>query len=126
MGQRRIRREQRQADSAESRLRNGKRKAKERERRDKRMMKIVRRAQLQSEIPSHPAVLSWVSAQLGMPSRSIKLTDLQGLYCQKMGVDPRTLKPVETQAACHLIPELFDVSDRVLPLEASVDNSIGH
>jgi hypothetical protein len=67
MGARRIRREQRQTDMAESRLINGLRKTKERARRGKRLRQIVTSAKL----PYAPHVMSWLSAELDKPSRLI-------------------------------------------------------
>ena len=75
MGARRIRREQRQADMAESRLRNGVRKVKERERRDARMLETVKNGKL----PYTPPVLSWLSVQLHKPGRLITPEDVQKL-----------------------------------------------
>jgi hypothetical protein len=60
---------------AESRHRNGVRKAKERDRRDARMIEVVKRGQL----PYTPPVMSWLSAQLGKPSRLITPADIQQL-----------------------------------------------
>jgi hypothetical protein len=65
MGQRRIRREQRQFDQKKSRLRNGILKVDERERRDERMKKIVKKGKL----PYLPSVMSWLSGKLDKPSR---------------------------------------------------------
>jgi hypothetical protein len=67
MGARRIRREQRRADMAESRRRNGPRKVAERDRRRLRMVEIIKQGQL----PYTPAVMSWLSQQLDKPSRLI-------------------------------------------------------
>ena len=67
MGARRIRREQRQADMAESRSVNGVRKTKERALRETRMKEIIR----QSKPPYTPVIMSWLSAQLDKPSRLI-------------------------------------------------------
>lgn len=67
MGARRIRREQRQLDQAESRLRNGFLKVKERQRRDKRVVDLIKNGQW----PYTPVVQSWLSAQLDKPSRLI-------------------------------------------------------
>jgi hypothetical protein len=73
MGARRIRREQRQVDMAASRHDNGKRKVKERARRDSRMRGLVSRGQL----PYTPPVLSWLSAQLDKPGRLITAEDVK-------------------------------------------------
>ena len=67
MGARRIRREQRQVDQAQSRLVNGLRKVKERERRQNRLREIVAKAKL----PYAPFVMSWLSQELDKPSRLI-------------------------------------------------------
>ena len=67
MGARRIRREQRRVDMAESRLVNGIRKVKERARRVKRLQQIVTTAKL----PYAPHVMSWLSQELDKPSRLI-------------------------------------------------------
>ncbi len=75
MGARRIRREQRQADMRESRLRNGLLKTKERVRRDRRMLELVKKGQL----PYLPPVMSWLSAQLDKPSRLITAQDVARL-----------------------------------------------
>lgn len=75
MGARRIRREQRQVDMAESRFTNSFRKTKERARRDKRMREIVSKGQL----PYTPPVLSWLSAQLDKPGRLITPDDVKKL-----------------------------------------------
>jgi hypothetical protein len=75
MGARRIRREQRRVDMAESRHRNGILKAKERDRRDTRMMAIVK----QGKLPYTPPVLSWLSARLDKPGRLITQADVDKL-----------------------------------------------
>jgi hypothetical protein len=75
MGARRIRREQRREDMAESRHRNGILKAKERQRRDLRMKEIVKKGQL----PFTPPVMSWLSIQLEKPARLITAADLKKL-----------------------------------------------
>jgi hypothetical protein len=67
MGARRIRREQRRFDMAESRLVNGLRKTKERERRLARLRDIVQK----SKLPYAPFVMSWLSEALDKPSRLI-------------------------------------------------------
>jgi hypothetical protein len=67
MGARRIRREQRRVDMAESRLVNGIRKVGERSRRLKRLHDIVSKGKL----PFSPFVMSWLSAELDKPSRLI-------------------------------------------------------
>src|SRR5262245_50341183 len=65
MGARRIRREQRREDMAQSRRRNGPRKVKERARRQRRMLELIQA----SKMPYTPAVLSWLSVELDKPSR---------------------------------------------------------
>ncbi|MBI3407400.1 MAG: hypothetical protein HY040_03465 [Planctomycetes bacterium] len=75
MGARRIRREQRQADMKASRLDNGVLKEKERERRDARMLDIIKKGKL----PYLPSVMSWLSARLDKPSRLITPTDVEKL-----------------------------------------------
>jgi hypothetical protein len=67
MGARRIRREQRRVDMAESRLVNGVRKVKEKARRRKRLLDIVSK----SKLPYAPFVMSWLSVELDKPSRLI-------------------------------------------------------
>jgi hypothetical protein len=67
MGVRRIRRMQRQADMKESRRRNGVVKKKENERRNKRIIGILKAGKL----PYLPSVMSWLSAQLHKPSSKI-------------------------------------------------------
>ena len=73
MGARRIRREQRREDMAESRHRNGIRKAGERARRDARMKEVLKNGKL----PYAPAVMSWLSEQLGKRSRLITQDDVE-------------------------------------------------
>lgn len=75
MGARRIRREQRQVDMKESRLRNGALKVKEGRSRDARMLAIVKK----NKLPYLPSVMSWLSAQLDKPSRLITSADIQSL-----------------------------------------------
>jgi hypothetical protein len=75
MGARRIRREQRREDMAESRHRNGILKAKERARRDARMLETVKKGKL----PYTPAVMSWLSSHLDKPSRLITQQDIDKL-----------------------------------------------
>ena len=72
MGARRVRREQFDVDQAKSRLENGMRKVKERERRDKRMVALVK----SGKPPYTPAVLSWLSTKLNKPSRLITTEDV--------------------------------------------------
>jgi hypothetical protein len=75
MGARRIRREQRQVDMAESRRVNGMRKTKERARRQTRMIEIIKKG----KFPYTPAVMSWLSAQLDKPSGRIEQADVDRL-----------------------------------------------
>ena len=75
MGARRIRREQRQIDMAESRRVNGIWKTKERARRQSRMVEIIKKGKL----PYTPSVMSWLSAQLDKPSRRIAQDDVDRL-----------------------------------------------
>lgn len=75
MGQRRIRREQRQTDQAASRLRNGIVKVKEKVRRDSRLLDAVKKGNL----PYLPHVMSWLSEQLDKPSRLITPDDIKQL-----------------------------------------------
>src|SRR5438874_430047 len=67
VGARRIRREQRQIDMAESRRVNGMDKDKERVRRDSRMLGLVK----QGKMPYTPGVLSWLSVKLDKPAGRI-------------------------------------------------------
>jgi len=75
MGARRIRREQRRVDMAVSRHTNGIRKTKERSRRQTRMLALLQGEKL----PYTPPVMSWLSTQLGKPSRLITAEDVQTL-----------------------------------------------
>jgi hypothetical protein len=75
MGARRIRREQRAFDQAESRERNGIDKIKERARRNARMLDMVKKGKL----PYTPPIMSWLSTQLDKPSRLITPADVQKL-----------------------------------------------
>jgi len=75
MGQRRIRREQRQVDQADSRRRNGIVKVKEHARRDARLLDVVKTGKL----PYLPYVMSWLSEKLDKPSRQITPGDLDKL-----------------------------------------------
>ena len=60
MGARRIRREQRQHDQAESRIVNGHMKKNERARRDARILELVKK----NKLPYTPRILSWLSEKL--------------------------------------------------------------
>jgi hypothetical protein len=75
MGARRIRREQRRVDMAESRERNGVRKVNERARRDQRMTELVKAGKL----PYTPSVMSWLSSKLDKPSRLITQAEVDAL-----------------------------------------------
>lgn len=78
MGARRIRREQRRYDMAESRRTNGMLKMKERIRRHKRMLELIQKGKL----PFTPPVMSWLSAALHKPSRQIVQADVDRLLQQ--------------------------------------------
>jgi len=75
MGARRIRREQRRIDMAESRIVNGMDKRKERVRRDLRMKGMVKKGKL----PFTPPVMSWLSVQLKKPARQITQAEVDKL-----------------------------------------------
>ena len=78
MGARRIRREQRRVDMAESRRTNGLLKMKERIRRHNRMVELLKKGKL----PYTPTVMSWLSAALDKPSRQIVQADVDKLLKQ--------------------------------------------
>ena len=75
MGARRIRREQRRVDMADSRYRNGIRKTKERARRDGRMLETIKKGRL----PYAPAVMTWLSEKLGKRSSLLTQEDVNRL-----------------------------------------------
>lgn len=75
MGARRIRREQRQFDQAESRIVNGHKKQAERVRRDARMVELIKKSQL----PYTPRILSWLSVQLDKPATRITQEEVNKL-----------------------------------------------
>jgi len=75
MGARRIRREQRRTDMAESRMVNGQRKRKERQRRHGRLVEALK----QAKPPYSPTVRSWLSAALGKPSSQVSAEDIKRL-----------------------------------------------
>ena len=75
MGQRRVRRMQRQVDMKISRRKNGFLKAKERLRRQTRMITILQAGKL----PYIPSVMSWISGQLDKPSTRITQADVDSL-----------------------------------------------
>lgn len=79
MGVRRIRRDQRAFDMALSRRVNGARKTEERERRDARMLELVKKGQF----PFTPAVQSWLSVKLDKPTSQIKQEDVTGFLAAK-------------------------------------------
>ena len=79
MGARRIRREQRQVDMATSRRENGMLKTKERQRRDARMIEILKKG----KHPYTPSIRSWLSVQLDKPSSEIAPEDVQKLLAAK-------------------------------------------
>jgi hypothetical protein len=78
MGARRIRREQRAADMAESRRINGRLKVKERVRRQSRMLELLQKGRL----PYTPAIMSWLSAVLDKPSTQIVQADVDRVLAQ--------------------------------------------
>jgi hypothetical protein len=78
MGARRIRREQRRQDMAESRRTNGMLKMKERIRRHQRMLELIKKGKL----PFTPPVMSWLSAELNKPARQIVQADVDQLLKQ--------------------------------------------
>lgn len=73
MGARRIRREQRQFDMALSRRTNGLVKQKERARRKKRILEIIKAS---GHLPYTPVVMSWLSAELDKPATRITQADV--------------------------------------------------
>jgi hypothetical protein len=79
MGARRIRREQRQQDMAESQIRNGIVKEKERARRNQRMVETLQKGKL----PFGRHVMSWLSAQLDKPSTRITQADVDKFLGQQ-------------------------------------------
>jgi hypothetical protein len=79
MGARRIRREQRAFDMAQSRIRNGFDKVKERARRNARMLETVKKGKL----PFTPPIMSWLSVQLHKPSRLITQADVEKLLTRQ-------------------------------------------
>src|SRR5262249_24918390 len=78
MGARRIRREQRRYDMAQSRVRNGELKENERGRRKARMVEIIQRGKLPDTAP----VMSWLSGELNKPSRLITQDEVDALVRQ--------------------------------------------
>lgn len=78
MGARRIRREQRAFDMALSRRTKGMVKTKERARRKSRLVDIIKK----TEFPYTPSVMSWISAQLGKPSKQITKAEVESLIAK--------------------------------------------
>lgn len=78
MGARRIRREQRRYDMAESRRTNGMLKMKERIRRHTRLLEFLKKGKL----PYSPTVMSWLSVELNKPARLIVQDDVTRLLLQ--------------------------------------------
>jgi hypothetical protein len=78
MGARRIRREQRATDMAESRRVNGMRKMKERARRQTRMVELLK----QGKLPYTPSIMSWLSQQLDKPSTRIVQADVDRVLAE--------------------------------------------
>ena len=79
MGARRIRRQQRQVDMAESRHRNGIRKTKERARR----VANLKDKLAKTKPPYAPTILSWLSAELDKPGRLITPEDVAAFMKKK-------------------------------------------
>ena len=79
MGARRIRREQRRVDMAESRYRNGIRKTKERARRNARMRDALKTGKM----PYGRLVLNWLSLQLDKPARLITQADVDSFLAER-------------------------------------------
>lgn len=75
MGARRIRREQRRVDMDISRRTNGMLKTAERERRQTRMLELLKKGKL----PYTPAVMSWLSARLDKPATRIAQADVDAV-----------------------------------------------
>ena len=75
MGMRRMGSAQRARQRAKAHARNRPRKVKERARRDARMLETIRG----TSAPYAPWVLSWLSAKLDKPSRSITQGEIDGL-----------------------------------------------
>lgn len=79
MGARRIRRELRQYDQHMSRIVNGHKKQKERARREKRIIELIKK----HDYPYTPSVMSWVSQELDKPSSRITKEDVDKLVSEK-------------------------------------------
>jgi hypothetical protein len=80
MGARRIRREQRQFDMALSRRTNGLVKQKERARRRRRMLEFIKAS---GQLPYTPVIMSWLSAELDMPSNRVTQADVDRVVAAK-------------------------------------------
>jgi hypothetical protein len=72
MGARRIRRDQRQADMAESRILNGERKKLERVRRERLLVELLEKG----KPPYTPTIISWLSHKLDKPASRITTDDV--------------------------------------------------
>jgi hypothetical protein len=72
MGARRIRRNQRRFDMAQSRTVNGHLKTRERDRREIRMLGLLKAG----KFPFTPSVMSWVSRELDKPTSKITEADV--------------------------------------------------
>ena len=73
MGARRIRREQKREDMAESRYRNGILKTKERARRDQRLLEALKTG----KAPYPRILMNWLSTQLDRPASAITDSDIK-------------------------------------------------
>jgi hypothetical protein len=79
MGARRIRRNQRRFDMAESRTVNGHLKTRERARRESRMLGLLKAG----KFPYTPSLMSWVSRELDKPTSKITAADVGKLVKAK-------------------------------------------
>ena len=79
MGARRIRREQVRVDQNLSRRTNGMLKMAERERRQIRLVELLKKGKL----PYTPTIMSWLSAQLDKPSTRIVQADVDAILNPK-------------------------------------------
>lgn len=79
MGARRIRRDQRRFDMATSRTVNGHLKTRERDRRESRMIGLLKA----SKFPYTPSVMSWVSREIGKPASKITEAEVGKLLKSK-------------------------------------------
>jgi hypothetical protein len=78
MGARRIRREQRRHDMAESRIVNGHQKQKERVRRQVRMVDLIKKG----KFPYTPSIMTWISVQLHKPASRITEDEVKKLVAK--------------------------------------------